>query len=314
MVKASWQPYLMLGVGLLAVSAASILIRQSQAEHASSFLISAWRVGTATLVLTPAVFGMYRADLRKLRRSDLLLVLLSGLMLTVHFASWISSLEYTSVISSTVLVNTHPLVVALVSPFLLRERLSRTTLIAIVIAVAGIIIVSLAGDAGTAVRQNNAMLGNVLALVGAVTVAAYYVIGRRVRARVAVIPYIWLTYGTSAILLFILTLATGQQIVGLSANAYLWMTLTGLIPQLIGHSAYNYALGYLSAAYVSLTILGEPVVSTILAIILLGEFPKIGQLPGGVLILLALVIASREETANTRRVVQEDEIENAAAL
>ena len=314
MTNKSLRPYFILAIGLLGVASSSILIRFAQNEHAPSLLISAWRVAVATLVLTPLVLSRCRGELAKLRRSDILLAVLSGLMLSIHFASWITSLEYTSVINSVVLVNTHPLWVAIATPFILGERLSKVTLAAMLVALSGTLLVSAAGDAGTAVRQGNAMLGNGLAVIGAVAVAAYYLIGRRVRARVSVIPYIWLTYGTSAIALMIVIALTGQQVTGLSSNAYIWMTLVGLIPQLIGHSAYNYALGYLSAAYVSLTILGEPIVSTILAAFLLSETPHLLQIAGGALILLALGIASREESQAARQLVQEDELENTATL
>jgi drug/metabolite transporter (DMT)-like permease len=306
------RPYFALAIGLIGIASSSILIRFAQQEHAPSLVISAWRVAVATLVLTPLVLSRYRDELSKLSRTDILLTALSGIMLSFHFASWITSLEYTSVINSVVLVNTHPLWVAMATPFLLHERLSKVTLIAMVIALGGTLLVSLAGDAGTAVKQGNAMLGNGLAVIGALCVAAYYLIGRRVRARVSVISYIWLTYGTSALSLIIIVLLTGQQVTGLSSNSYIWMTLVGLIPQLIGHSAYNYALGYLSAAYVSLTVLGDPIVSAILAAIFLDERPQVLQIIGGVLILIALGIASREESQQARKLVQEDEIENAA--
>jgi drug/metabolite transporter (DMT)-like permease len=318
-IKTSWRPYIVLAIGLLAVSSSSILIRFAQNEHAPSLLISAWRVGVATLVLTPLVLTRYRDEIAKLNRSDLLLSLASGVMLSIHFASWITSLEYTSVINSVVLVTTNPLWVALASPFVLREKLSRGTVIALLIALTGAILISVSGSAGSAPHQGQAMLGNFLAIVGAIAVAGYYLIGRRVRARVSVISYIWMTYGTAAILLFVIVILTGQQITGLSTNAYFWMTMLGLISQLIGHSGYNYALGYLSAAYVSLTILGEPVVSTILAAFLLNERIDLGnaahrmQLFGGLLILIALVIASREES-NRAKLVRDSEVQNAPTL
>src|SRR5258707_5847916 len=303
--RISWRLYIVLAVGLLAVSSSSIFSRFAQNDHASSLLIAAWRVTFATLVLTPLVLARYRAEVAQLRRSDLAFVLLSGLLLAIHFASWITSLEYTSVSTSTVLVSTNSLWVALASPFLLRERLSRVTLIAVLIAVVGVFWISATGDTGTALHQGQAALGNVLALIGAVAVGGYYMIGRRVRAKVSVIPYIWLTYGTASIVLIAGVLLTGQPVFGLSPDAYFWMTLIGLLPQLIGHSAYNYALGYLSAAYVSLTIPVEPIGATILAALLLHE-PLVPQyIFGGALILLALVLASREESRTTREVQRE---------
>jgi drug/metabolite transporter (DMT)-like permease len=114
-----------------------------------------------------------------------------------------------------------------------------------------------------------------------------------------------LSYTTAAIVLLIAIFFTRQPVAGLAPNAYFWMTLIALIPQLIGHSAYNYALGYLSAAYVSLTILGEPILSTVFAALFLAEMPTGGQVLGGAVVLFALVMASREESRSVRQVEQE---------
>ncbi len=314
MIQPTWRPYIILGIGVLAVSSASIMIRLAQQENASSLAIGAWRLGLAALLLTPIVLSRYRAELKRLTRHQLLLAMLSGALLGAHFATWITSLEYTSVISSVVLVTTNPLWVAVASPFLLHERLSRSTVIGILIAISGVILISISPDAGTAHYQNMALLGNALALIGAVSVAGNFIIGRRLRATISLVPYIWITYGSASIVLLAAMLLSGPTLVGLTPTAYLWMTLLALLPQLVGHSSYNYALGYLSAAYVSLTVLGEPIGSTILAALFLKEIPKpilVGQveipvqLVGGALILLALVIASREEARALRRLQQQ---------
>lgn len=295
MKSPSLRPYLALIVGVLAASSSSIFIRFAQNEGASSLLIAAWRVGLATLILTPIVFARYRPILANLQRDQLLLALLAGGALAVHFASWITSLEYTSILISVTLVTTNPLVVALVSPFLLRERLSRVTVGAILLAIIGGIVISAGGGAGSAPKQDAPMLGIVLALIGSVSVAAYFIIGRRLRASIPVVPYIWITYGAAALVLMMLVAINQFPVTGLTSNAYLWMSLTALFPQLIGHSLFNYALGFLRASFVSLGVLGEPIFSTIMAIFLLKEQPTPLQLVGSGLILIALILASREE-------------------
>ncbi len=324
----SWRPYIVLAVGLLAVSSSSVMIRLAQTANAGSLVIAAWRVGLAALILTPIVLNRYRADVQRLTHREIGLGLLSGLLLGIHFGTWVTSLEYTSVISSVVLVSTNPLWVALASPFLLRESLSRVTLTGIITAIAGVVLISAASDVGMAARQNAPLLGNALALVGAFGVAGYFMIGRRLRGSMSLIPYIWLTYGSAAIVLIGAALLAGQPFTGLSPDAYFWMTLVALFPQLIGHSSYNYALGYLSAAYVSLVVLGEPIGSTLLAAIFLHEQPvalqlmslllagnadvgqtslaqrAVLQLVGSALILLALVVASREEARVARQRTQ----------
>jgi drug/metabolite transporter (DMT)-like permease len=293
---ALWQLYTALLIGILAAASSSILIRNAQNAGASSLVISAWRVTLAALVITPVVLGRHRQALAKLTRTQVGMALLAGAYLAIHFASWITSLEYTSILTSVTLVTTNPLIVALVSPFLLREKLSRVTFLAILLAIAGGIIVSVMGNAGAAPRQDSPLLGAVLAIVGAFGVATYFMIGRQLRKDVPLLPYIWLTYGGAGIVLIIMAAFSQAPVAGLSLDAYIAMTLCALIPQLVGHSMMNYALGHLSAAFVSLTVLSEPIFSTILAIPILGELPDPNQLPGSALIIIALIFASREES------------------
>ncbi len=293
----TWQPFAALAVGLVAVSLSSIFARFAQEEKAGSLVISMWRCALAALVLTPLVLMRYRASLAALKPAQLGLGVVSGIFLALHFATWITSLEYSSVLTSTTLVNTHPLMVALLTPILLKERLSRTTFGAIVVAFLGVTLISVAGSAGAAVKQDAPLLGVVLALLGAITVAGYFMAGRRLRASIPVIPYIWFTYTVAALILIVAVLISGQPVTGLSTRAYFWMSLTGLVPQLIGHSSFNYALGYLSAAIVSMTPLGEPIISTGLAILFISgtEMPNGWQFVGSAIVLVALVVASREE-------------------
>src|SRR5262249_15706998 len=150
----------------------------------------------------------YRPDVSRLTRSQIALIALSGVLLAIHFGSWIASLSYTSVISSVVLVSTNTLWVALAAPFLLRERLRLWTMVVIGIAIIGTFLIGSGGDSGTAPEKGNALLGNGLALLGAITFAGYMIIGRRVRAQVAAIPYIWLSYSSAAIVLCFAVLVT----------------------------------------------------------------------------------------------------------
>lgn len=293
----------MLGLGILATSTASIFIRFAQAE-ASALVIAAWRMTFATLILAPLALTRRQAELKGLRRSDLGLGLLAGFFLAVHFVAWISSLAYTSVASSVVLVDTAPLWVALAAPLILKERITRPVWVGLGLALAGGLLVAISD--GCLVQlgglvcpplaefgAGRAILGDGLALVGAVTAAAYLLIGRRVRARVSLLSYIFLVYGMAAIVLVILAWIAGAPALRYSAVTFGWFLLLALIPQLLGHTSYNWALGYLSAAYVSLTLLGEPVGSTLLAYLLLGETPGPFKLAGGALILAGLLAASR---------------------
>ncbi|MBN2549000.1 MAG: DMT family transporter [Anaerolineales bacterium] len=293
--------------GLLAVSTASVFIRYAQQE-APSLVIAASRLTIASLVLAPIVLKWRRAELRRLSAGDLRLALLSGFFLALHFATWISSLEYTTVASSVVLVTTTPLWVALLAPLTLKESISRLVLIGMALALAGGVVVGMSDacllQAGRLVCpsaaeffQGQAFLGDLLALAGALMAACYIIIGRRLRARVSLLSYIFVVYGMAAVVLVVIMLGAGQTPLGYSGMTYIWFILLALVPQLLGHSSFNWALGYLSAAYVSIALLGEPIGSTILAYIFLDEAPTAIKIFGAILILSGIYIASRSEAS-----------------
>jgi len=306
-------PLLVLAFGIMAASTASVFVRNAQVE-VSSLVIAALRLSLASLVLTPIVLARRRTELRGLQRSELLLALLSGLFLAIHFASWITSLGYTSVASSVVLVSTTPLWVALLSPFTIKEPLSRPILVGMVVALAGGIIIGLSDSCswnGTNLVcpqlfdfvKGDAFKGDMLALLGALMAACYLIIGRRLRAGTSLLTYIFLVYGMAAVVLVTIMLAIGESPLGYSPKSYGWIILMALIPQLLGHTSFNWALAYLSAAVVSISLLGEPIGSSILAYIFLDETPSVMKIIGAILILTGIYIASRsqggKQTQNT---------------
>jgi len=287
---------------ILAVSTASIFIRFAQAE-APSLVIAALRLTFATLLIAPVALTRHRDELRNLTRREITLGIISGLFLTAHFATWITSLEYTSVASSAVFVATGPLWVALLSPMLLNEHLTRTAVIGLTLALLGGTFVGLS-DACVIhngiqcpdlshILRGRAMWGNFLALAGAWAVTGYLIIGRKLRAQMSLVPYIFVVYGISAIGLIIVMFAAGQSPLGFPAKTYLWIFLLALIPQIIGHSTLNWALAYLPAAFVAVTTLGEPVGSAVLAFFILQETPPVMMIAGGILILFGIYLASR---------------------
>ena len=291
--------------GILAVSTASIFIKFVQQEKVASLVIAAYRLGIAAIVLSPIALYNYRNEIKKLSAKDLRFSLLSGFFLAIHFATWIQSLEYTSVASSVVLVTTTPLWVALFSPFTLNEKITKMISMGLVFSLLGTIVVGLSDICDFQNRlvcppfnqffQGQALWGDFLALVGAWTAAGYVMIGRRIRPRFSLVPYIFLVYGMAAVLLVLFVLGSGVQYRGFSGQTYIWLVLLALIPQLMGHSTFNWALGYLPAALVSVSLLGEPIGSTILAYIFLAEAPGIIKVFGAILIFAGIVIASRKE-------------------
>ena len=291
-------------IAIFAVSTASIFIRFAQNDGAPSLVIAALRVTFATIILMPLALTKYLDEIKRFTRTEVLLGALSGFFLALHFATWISSLEYTSVASSVVFVSTGPLWVALLSPVLLKEHLTRAAFIGLGLTLAGGAIIGLSDacvwDQGLScpafqdILQGRAIWGNFLALAGAWTVTGYLIIGRKLRADLSLVPYIFMVYGFAALALIIIMLASGQSPFGYAPKTYGLIFLLAALPQLIGHSTYNWALKYLPAAFVAVTTLGEPIGSAILAFFILNETPTYATLFGGGLILSGIYLASRK--------------------
>lgn len=289
-------------IAILAVSTASIFIRYAQVE-ASSLVIAALRLAIASVVLAPLALTRYRPQLAALTPRELVLGAVSGLFLAVHFATWITSLQYTTVASSVVLVSTGPLWVALLSPLFLNERLARAAFLGLGLALVGGAIITLSGgctwDGGLSckslsqVLQGASLRGDFLALAGAWAVTGYLMIGRSLRLRIDLVPYIFLVYSVAAVALLLVVWILRLPVAGFHPDIYLWLVLLALLPQLVGHSTYNWALRFLPAAIVAVVTLGEPVGSAILAYFLLRERPTVAVLVGGVLILAGIYITVR---------------------
>lgn len=282
--------YAVIAAGVLAISMAAIFIRLAQGEGVPSPLIAAARLTLAALILTPPVLRRYRGELRKLSRPDLLLAGVSGLFLAVHFATWIMSLEHVSVLISGVLVTTSPLWVALLERVFLKTRLSQLVIAGLIVALIGGVVVGLPSG-GTIEIGKNPPLGALLATIGAIGVAVYYVIGRKLRRELSLLPYIWLVYGCAAALLLALVLLLGIPVTGYSAKGYLWLVALALVPQLIGHSSFNYALKFIPATFVSLITQLEPVLSGLAAWVVFREVPGALQVVGSAIILAGVTLA-----------------------
>jgi drug/metabolite transporter (DMT)-like permease len=284
-------------MGIVAVSLASILIRMAQGAGMGTLPIAAWRLIVASLILVPYAWLTRREEMRGLSRRELGLLAVSGVFLGLHFAAWIGSLGYTSVASSVVLVSMGPVFVGLGSWLFLRERPGLLLSAGIVLAAVGSLVISW-GDLGQGQDQ---LLGDLLALAGGVMVAGYLMIGRKVRGRLALATYVAVVYGTAMVTLLFLVLVTRQPLLGFRSEAYAWVLALALGPQIVGHSTLNWALRYLSATFVSIVTLAEPIASGLLAYLLLDEPVTISTFAGGVLVLAGIYIASRAELATVRR-------------
>jgi drug/metabolite transporter (DMT)-like permease len=287
-------PRLALAIGIAAVSSGSLFIRFAQAD-APSLSIAAFRLSLAVMLLLPVALGRHYRELRAIAVREWLWLLASGFFLAVHFATWISSLAYTSVASSVALVSTSPLWVAVIAWIAWREPVTPSIWLGLTLALFGTIVISLA-EARTAISARP-LLGNVLALAGALAVSGYWLIGRRLRRNLNLIPYVTLVYGAAALFLVAAALLAGQPLGGFKPTTYGWFFLLALLPQLLGHSSFNWALGHLPASYVAIATLGEPIGAAFLAMLFLGEVPSLLKVAAAALILLGILFALGREPA-----------------
>ena len=277
--------YIFLPIGIVAISTASIFIKLCEAPV---LIIATYRMMLASLMLMP--FACYKKTWRGWKRSEMGWVFLSGLFLSLHFAFWIASLKYTSVASSVVLVTTHPIFVGIGSWLFLKERIGMNLVLGIALSVLGSGLISY-GDMSL---SKEALMGDGFALLGAIAASGYLFVGRKMRKDQDLFSYIFPVYSTAGLILILLSLIFQKSFFGYSPSTYLFLFLLALIPQLIGHTTFNWALKYLPASMVAITILGEPLGSTILAYFILGEGLTIWKVLGGISIFAGILIALKK--------------------
>jgi drug/metabolite transporter (DMT)-like permease len=283
-----FNPYFALVIGVFAVSTGAIFARLADAP---ALVIAAYRLGLAALILAPLAWFKARHEIAALSKQDLKLAVISGFFLAMHFATWISSLDYTSVANSVVLVNTNPMWVGLLTPFIVKERVRRATVLSIIISVIGGIIIGY-GDFAT---EGKALLGDALALIGSICAAIYLLLGRNLRRKLSLLPYIFICYGSAAVILWIIVLCLGLPLSGFSPVTIYAFWGMALISQLTGHTSYNWALKWFSAGLIAVSLLGEPIGATILAYIIFNEGLTAYKVIGGIFILTAIYIAASSE-------------------
>lgn len=290
-MKPTARLYLTFGVltlALFAISSSSVLTKMCDAPAET---IALYRVAIASGLY----YAMARAGGSSFRSAytpaRLKLAAASGLFLAVHFAAWITSLHYTSVASSVVLVVTSPVWVALGGLIFLGEKPRPLQLVGMAVTLAGSAVVS----GADVTLDPRSLFGNLLALVGAMAAAGYWLIGRRLRAEMDTFPYVSVVYAACAVFTLTLILALRRPVWGFSQKTYLLLIAIALFPQVVGHTSLNWALKYFSAAAVAVITLGEPIGATILAWLILGQTVTPVQAAGGAIILVGVALALRAE-------------------
>ena len=296
-----YRAYFVILLAVAATSSAAILIRYALDADMPPLLIAAARLAIAAVALTPLALRRHVDQVANLSRREILLIVLSGLCLAIHFTAWVSSLQFTTVLVSVVIVSTGPIWVAILEVLFLRIRLSRLVVAGLLIALAGGVTIGIPISSAAELTARGAgdlnatATGALLALVGALSVSVYMLIGRVLRARFHVIPYVWLVYGVAAICACTVILLTSTRVTGYAAEGYAVLLAMGLIPQLLGHSSLNYLLEYFPAALVSMFSQLEPLGSALLALVLFRELPPEQQIAGSIIIVIGVLVASRGE-------------------
>jgi drug/metabolite transporter (DMT)-like permease len=275
-------PYAVLAIALLAVSGGAIFARLAAAPPLA---IAAWRVGLALLVVLPVAALAPRQTAAD--RRGILLAAGAGMFLALHFATWIASLGHTTIARSVLFVCTSPIWVAVLQFVAGRGAPSRTTMAALVLAVAGAGVVSSGGSGGDA-----ALRGDLIALAGGVAMAGYFLLSREAQATLPFRAYLGMAYGVAAAVLWTAVFATGTPHVGFDTRTWGALAAMAAISQLIGHSGYNWSLRHLSPLFVAVVSVGEPVLASVLGWWLLGEAVDWRTGIGGALILAGIALAT----------------------
>lgn len=284
-VRAPWVPWALLAVGVLGASVSAIFV--VYARDAEPMAISFWRCFSGAAVLLPFA----GAGLKRMEPRQVWLPAVAGVLLAAHFATWITSLELTTIAASVLLVTSSPAFVALIAWWLLKERLAPVGLVGIVLTIVGAAFV-VGGD-----LSGSRFTGNLLALAGAVAVGGYMLVGQVSRRELGIFEYSVITYSVAGIVLLPIALASGAPLSGYDAQT--WWALAGLLvgPQLLGHTVLNFVLKDFGATVIAVAVMAEPLIAAFLAYLLFGEVPSLLIYPGAACILLGIYLVSTRRKA-----------------
>ena len=276
--------YFILGFGVICVGFSSILIRLTDA---SPIVVATYRLALSAIMVLPA----YLSYKNKITLRESLSFIPLSIFLAAHFILWISSLEFTTVASSTVLVTTNPVFTPIFSYLFYHEKVRKELILGIFVAMSGSVFIALSSNASLV--SSSHLLGDVLALLGAIAFSLYLAVGKGVREKFELLPFIFFTYTFTAIILLCVALITRQNLFVYPKKTYFMLFLVAFIPQILGHTAYNYSLKYLTPSFLAVTLLGEPVIATIAAFFILKETPSVLEIIGAMLILTGIYISAR---------------------
>jgi drug/metabolite transporter (DMT)-like permease len=273
--------YLILA-GTFFTSLASIIIRFSQAP---ALVIAAYRMVFTCVMLSIPVYIKNRREFKSLNRRVLAMCMISGIFLALHFASWIQSIQMTTIANSTILVSCSPVFVAGINYFLFKEKITGKMIASIVLSLMGTVLIGAGSSQG---NETGMMVGNFLAFMGAVFVAGYFVIGGYARKTLSAGVYVYLVYSISAITLVAMCLLTGAPLYPYPPKEYILFFLLGFFSSILGHTTFNYLMKYYSSTLISVATLIEPIYASLMAFLVFTEIPSLFTIIGGIIIITGI--------------------------
>jgi drug/metabolite transporter (DMT)-like permease len=276
---------------VLALAFSSVFITQLERAEVPPLAIAFYRMALATVLLTPAALLWKRREIFAFTGRELMMLGLGGLFLALHFGAWISSLRYIPIATSVVLVNSHPLFVVIASFLFLGQKPSRRSLLGTLIGLVGMLIISSDGLS----HAEFALKGDLLAILGALAVVGYFIIGSKVRSRVSLLAYVTPLYAVCSLFLLIWTLAAGDRLYPYSPTVWVYFLALAIVPTILGHTVFNWAIKHVAPATISLVFLGEPIGASILAFLFFGQKPSVATFLGGALILSGIYLTMQQK-------------------
>ncbi|HKV40762.1 MAG TPA: DMT family transporter [Blastocatellia bacterium] len=283
--------YLAMAVAVVSIAFSSVFITKLERAGVTPQIVALYRMLLATALLLPAAIRYKWREITGLRRADAGLLCLAGLFLAIHFETWVASLQYIPIASSVMLVNCHPLLVVIASHFILHESPTRRGIWGTLVGLAGTALICIDGFRGL----GTAMRGDICAILGALSMVGYFLIGRRTRARISLLGYATPVYGSCTVFLLIWAVATGSRLASYGKTDWFYFAALAIVPTIMGHTVLNWAIKHVRASAISIALLGEPVAASVLAFGFFSQIPTGATILGGALVLGGIYLA----TSNT---------------
>jgi drug/metabolite transporter (DMT)-like permease len=254
-------------------------------------IVATGRLLLAAIIMTPYVLQKHSDELRTLSRRDIFFAVFAGVLFIAHFLSIVYALDSTSIMMLSVILNTGPLWTALLERTFLKEHLNRIIWIGLLITIAGGVTIAILNSIETGETSNTSLIGLGLVLFGSISGSAILTIGRSVRAKVSMPAYSWIVFGSGGIVGLIFVLATHTPIFGHPSSGYFWLIVLTLLPQIVGHSGFNYVVKFFSATFLSITGQSITITASVAAYFMLHEIPGMAEIFGSTIILSGVILA-----------------------